>query len=47
MRYTALDLSDERGWMGIEEEVGYRWLRSGIWAPEPPNEVDDRSVTIS
>jgi hypothetical protein len=47
MRYTALDLSEERGWIGIEEEVVYRLLRSGIWAPEPPNDVDDRFVTIS
>jgi hypothetical protein len=47
MRYLAPDPSDERGCLGIEEEAGHRWLRSGILAPEPLNDVDDRFVTIS
>jgi hypothetical protein len=47
MRYPAPDLSDEREWLKIEEEVSYWWLRSGIWASELLNDVDDRFATIS
>jgi hypothetical protein len=46
MYYPAPDPSDERKWLEIEEEAGHWWLRSGIWAPEPLNDVDDRFVTI-